>query len=98
MEVEWNGRQSLQEYLRMQGEINARIRDICNDTGAVYVPLHLGLLEGDFFPVFEKTDETALSLYRDNNHLSLYGSLRAAQFIMPYLFPEKFEGNDRLKR
>ena len=98
MEVEWDGRQSHQDYLGMQGEINARIRDICNDTGAVYVPLHLGLLEDDFFPAFAKVDEATLSLYRDTNHLSLHGSLRAVQFIMPYIFPGKFEGDELLER
>ena len=88
VEPHWDGQQSHEEYLGMQGEINARIKEICNETGAVFVPLHLSLLEDGFFPAFMEKNGAVVSLYRDPNHLSLHGSLRSARALLPCIFPE----------
>ena len=88
VEPHWDGRQSQEEYLGMQGEINARIKEICHETGAVFVPLHLSLLEDGFFPAFMEKNGAVFSLYRDSHHLSLHGSLRSARALLPCIFPE----------
>jgi len=75
------------EYEREQGEINRNLEEICRQTGAVLIPLHLAFKKDDRYVCFEPEGKGFMPLYIDTNHLSLAGSLRAARFIMPYLFP-----------
>ena len=88
MEPEWERfQQSEEEYTRLQKIINARLEAICRKTGAVLIPLHLALKENGNYIAFAEQGEKTVPLYSDGDHLSRAGSLRAAQFIMPYLFP-----------
>ncbi len=87
MEPEWMSlQQSEQEYCRMQNGINARLEEICRKTGAVFMPLQLAFKENDHYVYFGQENGKTLPLYRDASHLSPDGSLRAAQFILPFLF------------
>ncbi len=83
-----NHQQPDEEYERMQGGINRNLEDVCKKTGAILIPLHLVLKQGDMYMFFDVQDEKHIPLYRDANHPSTEGSLRAAQFILPYVFPE----------
>ena len=86
MEPEWKSlRQSEEEYDRMQGVINTRLEEICKKTGAVFIPLDLAFKENGSYIYFDQENDNPHPLYRDENHLSPDGSLRAAQFIMPRL-------------
>lgn len=87
---EWETfRQSEEAYAaRQDGPINMRLQEMCKQIKAVLVPLHLSLKEGDGFLFFSKPNNKIVPLYRDADHLSQAGSLRAAQFIMPYIFPK----------
>jgi peptidoglycan/LPS O-acetylase OafA/YrhL len=80
--------QSQVDYDQKQGEINRKLEEVCNKTGAVLIPLHLALKLNDSYISCEVKDGRYVPLYRDTNHLSMEGSMRAAQFIMSYLFPD----------
>lgn len=80
-------RQTEDEYKRQQGEINRRLEKICNETGAILIPLHLAFQQGNYYSSFEIRNNKTVPLYRDNDHLSIAGSLRAAQFIMSRITP-----------
>lgn len=87
---EWDAHlQSEVVYNRSQGEINNKLQKICARTGAIFVPLHLAFKSDKNYIAFEKKDGHIIPLYKDEHHLSRAGSLRAAQFILPYLFSEK---------
>jgi hypothetical protein len=89
MEPEWTSlQQSEEDYKRMQSGINARLEEICRKTGAIFIPLHLAFKENGNYIYFDRKNDKPLPLYRDANHLSPDGSLRAAQFILPRLSPE----------
>ena len=89
MEPEWLSlQQTEEEYSRMQGYIDTRLEEICKKTGAVFVPLHLALKKNSCYIYFDPKNEKPFPLYTDANHLSSEGSLRAAQFMIPRLFPE----------
>ena len=77
--------QSGLEYDRVQGDINSRLERICKKTGAEFLPLHLAFKQDDHYVCFEAEGGGAMPLYRDTDHLSMAGSLRAARFIVPYL-------------
>jgi len=81
-------RQSFFAYGQAQGEVNRRMEAICKKTGAVFIPMFMAFKEEDAFVSVEKVGTGRVSLYRDDHHLSQAGSLRAARFLMPYLFPE----------
>ncbi|MGO9111983.1 MAG: acyltransferase family protein [Thermoguttaceae bacterium] len=80
--------QSDVDYDREQGKINITLVEICKKTGAVLIPLHLAFKQDDHYVCFEARGTGTMPLYRDADHLSMAGSLRAARFIMPYLHPE----------
>ncbi len=86
-DAKWDGRQSVSDYNRMQGNINQRLAELCRRTGAVLLPLHQALAKDGCFPAFADQHGTLIPLYRDDNHLSFYGSQMAAEFIFPRLFP-----------
>ena len=89
IDPEWESKQSEAKYNRMQGEIiNNKLNEICKRTGAILIPLHLAFKEDNCYIYFEQKDNKTIPLYKDKNHLSLPGSLRAAQFVEPYLFSE----------
>ena len=89
MEAGWDGYYSQEDYDKQQGEINRRLQDVCGQTGAVLVPLHLALQQEDGrYKAFEIRDGRPIALYKDGDHLSSEGSLKAGQFITPYLFPD----------
>jgi len=79
--------QSDVEYDREQCEINSRLEDICKKTGAVFIPLHLAFKQGNHYVSSEIKGGETMPLYRDTDHLSMAGSIRAARFIVPYLVP-----------
>ena len=86
---EWkNCIQTEEEYTRMQGEINSELDAICKRTGAVRIPLQMAFKQPEGYISFVMKDNGSVQLYTDDNHLSSEGSLRAAEFIIPYLFPE----------
>ena len=64
------------EYDRAQGEINAKLEDVCKKTGAVLIPLHLAFKEDDHYISIEAKGGQTIPLYRDTDHLSNAGSLR----------------------
>ena len=72
----------------MQGATNKNLEEITRDLGAQLIPLHLAFKRDAGYLAFEVQGEELIPLYRDNNHLSPQGSLRAAQFIITQLFPE----------
>ncbi len=86
--VQTSRQQSGADYDRRQGEINRNLEEVCRKTGAILLPLHLALKQDDRYVSCDVQDGHFVALYRDTNHLSMEGSLRAAQFIMSYLFPE----------
>ena len=88
MKAKWDGWQSRSEYEVMQGRINSRLAEVCQKTGAIFIPLHLAMTEGAGFPAFMEKDGIRIPLYRDALHRSFYGAQQAAPFVMPYLFPE----------
>jgi len=80
--------QSEELYNRTQGlPINQALDKICKQMGSKLIPLHLFLKEDNHYIFFDKQNGKTIPLYRDADHLSQAGSLRAAQFMMPYLFP-----------
>ncbi len=86
LEVVLNSRQQpAVEYDRVQGPINAKLAEICRKTGAVLIPLHLAFKQDDRYVCVEDKGGEIISLYRDTDHLSPAGSLRAAGFLMSYL-------------
>jgi hypothetical protein len=95
VESPWIARgQSAVKYSRMQGQpINQRLATICKKTGAILIPLHLSLKEDDRYLFFENQNSKSIPLYRDLDHLSQAGSLRAAQFMMPFLFRDNASKN-----
>ena len=89
MEPEWHdGVQSEATHELLQGKINRKLADVGKKTGAVLVPLHLALKQGELYLAFDEQNGKTISLYQDRHHLSPDGSLRAARFIIPYIFPE----------
>jgi peptidoglycan/LPS O-acetylase OafA/YrhL len=89
MEPEWQSfRQTDDEYSRTGGRVNTRLEEICRKTGAIPVPLYLAFKEDGNYVYFDKQNGKVVPLYRDDDHLSQAGSLRAAQFILPYLSEE----------
>ncbi len=85
----WNGFQPAMQYDQEQRKINEQLEAVCLKSGAILVPMHLAFKQGDAYHAFGTEYGNRVPLYRDQNHLSPAGSLRAAEFIMPYLFPEK---------
>ena len=89
VEPEWMSlSQSEEAYNSMQGEINKRLEQICNMTGAMLIPAHLALKEKNAYIAFDKQGNQSVPLYRDGDHLFPTGSLRISKYIMPYLFPK----------
>jgi hypothetical protein len=88
IEAGWDGQQSEAKYDKQQGEINRRLEEICHKTGAILIPLHLALKQGDHYIAFDKQNGKTIPLYMDDNHLSPEGSLRAASVILSCLFPQ----------
>jgi len=88
MEAGWDGYYSQEDYDRQQGEINRQLQAVCDRTGAVLVPLHLMLKQDDErYKLFELRDGRHVALYRDGSHLSVEGSLKAGEFLVPALCP-----------
>ena len=82
------GVQSIEEYSELQGQINLELEMICKKTGAVFVPMHEALKFNNQYIAFHHNDGSLVPLYLDSNHLSPEGSLLAAKFLMPYIFPD----------
>jgi hypothetical protein len=94
LEPEWKSLlQTEEEYNLMQKNINLRLDEICRKTGAVSIPLNLAFKENGNYIYFDTVGERLIPLYREHSHLSKAGSLRAAQFMMPWLLPAPSSGN-----
>ena len=89
IETAWDfSGQSAEMYSRTQEvPINRVLDEICKKTGAVLIPLHLSLEKEGHFLYYDNQDGNIVPLYKDNDHLSLNGSLRAAQLVMNYVVP-----------
>lgn len=88
MENKWNGIQSFEEYNKRQGLVNERLAKLCLKTGAILIPLHIGLQKDNAYPAFVDKGGKLFPIYRDYSHLSPYGSVLAAQYVLPYLFQD----------
>ena len=83
--------QSIAQYESRQGEINRKLAILCNRTGTDLVPMHFALKRDARYISIDDVDGETVSLYNDNNHLSLEGSLLVAKFIYPYIFDESIK-------
>jgi len=81
--------QSEAEYNRVEAAINRNLADVCQKTGAVLVPLNMAFKEDGHYIAFAQENGRLIPLYSDSHHVSPAGSLRAAHFLLPYVFPEK---------
>lgn len=79
--------QTGQKYDELQSFINSQIQDIGKSCGATVIPLNLAFKQGDIYVTEGDIDGRSCPLYADKNHLSPYGSLLAARFILPYVYP-----------
>lgn len=77
--------QSQQEYDGEQGDVNRKLEVMCNKTGVALIPLHRAFWHENCYRAFVERGADKLPLYRDTHHLSLQGSILAAEFIMPYI-------------
>lgn len=90
MERGWaDGCQEETVYKREQEAINRQLAAVCDQTGAVFIPLYLGFKQHGTYLALAVENGKLVSLYRDRDHLSSAGSVRAARFILPYVFPEE---------
>jgi peptidoglycan/LPS O-acetylase OafA/YrhL len=85
------------QYNRIQGQTNQMLAQVCRETGAVLIPLHLGLRKDGKYEYFTGQGQSLVSLYVDNNHLSMGGSLRVAKGAMAYLFSDQRVSSDAAK-
>jgi hypothetical protein len=69
------------------------LQEICQKIGAVFLPLHSAFKQDDHHVAFEEQGERTVPLYRDPDHLSMAGSLRAGEFTLPNPFPNKITQN-----
>ena len=83
-----DGIQAETELEQKQGEINRNLARACQKTGAMLIPLHHAFKRDNHYIAFDKQNDKTIIFYRDTDHLSKAGSLSAARFIFPYLFPE----------
>jgi hypothetical protein len=81
-------RQSESEYNRVEAEINRHLDEVCRKTGASLIPLNLAFKQDDRYIAFAQQNGKTIPLYCDYNHVSPDGSVRAARFLVPYLFPQ----------
>lgn len=84
---EWRGLQSCSRYEAQQGEVNALLQRICRETGATLLPLHQAFRDGDHYLAVSRAQPALTCYYRNTDHLSPEGSLRAARFAGARLFP-----------
>jgi peptidoglycan/LPS O-acetylase OafA/YrhL len=85
MKVGWDGTLTRQQHNEAQGHFNARLMDISHHTDTVFVPMHLAFMRGDRYVAFEEHDGRRIALYRNADHLSPEGALRAVRFLMPHV-------------
>jgi peptidoglycan/LPS O-acetylase OafA/YrhL len=85
MKKEWSLQQSEEDYRLIQGGINTRLDEICKKSGAKLIPLQLAFRENGHYIFFAMENGRPIPLYRDSDHLSLPGSLRASEFLIPFL-------------
>lgn len=87
---EWVDHKMSQEAFDLEQGIpvNLRLQSLCDKYQIKYVPLQYSLLENNHYLAFENARGTRIPLYRDSNHLSNAGSIRAAQFLWPYLLDQ----------
>lgn len=86
MKVGWDGTLTRQQHNEAQGQFNSRLMDICRHTDAVFVPVHLAFVQGDRYMAFEEHDGKKIALYRNFDHISVEGAIRAIRFLMPRVF------------
>ncbi|MEN6426570.1 MAG: acyltransferase family protein [Phycisphaerales bacterium] len=86
MEVGWDGTLTQQQHDEAQGQFNSRLKDVCHRTGAVFVPLHLAFMQSGRYVAFEEQNGKRIALYRNYDHVSVEGAIRAIRFLMPHVF------------
>lgn len=66
-------------------ELNGLLASLCRETGAVFVPLHVGFAVEGGYSALRREGGQVSCLYRDGDHLSQIGSVYAARLIQSYL-------------
>ena len=87
LNAEFLGYKYANQYNMDQQAINIKLKQISLRTGAVIIPIHMAFKANDRYICRESKGGLFTPLYMDTNHLSPYGSNRAAKLIMRYLFP-----------
>lgn len=80
------GRQREHEYQRMQGAILQGLRGVCQRTGASLLSVHSAFWMDGHYAAFGLENGETISWYRDRDHLSPSGSVRAGDFICKQLW------------
>jgi len=86
LKVGWDGQIPRQEYNEAQGQYNEWLINICNEANAAFIPLHLAFLKGDVYETFGEKNGKKIALYRNEDHISVEGSIKASRFLMPRVF------------
>lgn len=87
LNTEWQGYKSVKQFDREQADINNKLEQISTKTGAIIVPIHMAFRTNEGYICREEVDGHFQPLYMDKDHLSPYGSNRAAKLLMRYLYP-----------
>jgi hypothetical protein len=78
--------QSEVEYANRESSLNKKLQGICERVGCKLIPLNLALKEGGRYVAFTEDSGKTIPLYSDYTHVSPAGSIRAARFLMPFVF------------
>ena len=97
MEPGWNGLADKDNDNKKMKVINTQLKKMSNNTSSTFVPIHLAFLQKGNYVSFEQEKGNRVYLYRDTNHLAPEGSLRAARFLMSYLYQDVSSGANKIK-
>lgn len=86
MKVGWDGTLTRQQHNEAQGQYNTMLIELCRKTNTNFVPLHLAFMQDDHYVEFEEQNGKKIALYRNFDHISVEGSVKAGRFLMPRVF------------